>query len=290
LHDLPGVDKVRSLYRPTGEPPGAVSLFSTRGLVSLAAAGSPLAEETFVSKAKQGEVTRLTVVLSHNPFSPKAVATLDRIQQALEKLPAESNSKWREASFEMLGVSSAIRDLQRVTIVDRRRIQILVTIAVFGVILALLRRPLVCAYLIATVILNYLVTLGLVYLILEMIHGAGYPGLDWKAPIFLFVILVAVGQDYNIFLTTRIVEEQQHLGPLAGIHRGLVQTGGIITSCGIIMAATFGSMISGSLPEMAEMGGALALGILLDTFLVRTILVPAFLALLARRSSSVSLP
>jgi RND superfamily putative drug exporter len=288
LHELPGVEKVRSLYRPTGQAPGAVSLFSRQGLMSLAAAGSPLAEETFVSKATGGEVTRLTAVLSDGPFSPDAVATADIIERALHDLRSEPDSAWRDATFEMLGVTSGIRDLQRVTLIDRQRIQILVTIAVFVVILFLLRRPLVCLYLIGTVLLNYLVTLGLVYLILEMIHGAGYPGLDWKAPIFLFVILVAVGQDYNIFLVTRVFEEQQRLGLLGGIHRGLVQTGGIITSCGIIMAATFGSMISGSLPEMAEMGMALALGILLDTFVVRTILVPAFLAILAKRELSAS--
>jgi putative drug exporter of the RND superfamily len=290
LHDLPGVDKVRSLYRPTGQPPGAVSLFSRSGLMSLAVAGSPLAEETFVSKATGGEVTRITVVLADGPFAPQAVATADSVEQALNDLRSEPGAVWNDATFEMLGVTSGIRDLQRVTLVDRQRIQILVTLAVFAVILILLRRPVVCLYLIATVVLNYLVTLGLVYLILELIHGPGYPGLDWKAPIFLFVILVAVGQDYNIFLTTRIFEEQQRLGPLAGIHRGLVQTGGIITSCGIIMAATFGSMISGSLPEMAEMGMALALGILLDTFVVRTILVPAFLALLAKRDQGIVSP
>ncbi|MBA3482815.1 MAG: MMPL family transporter [Pirellulales bacterium] len=290
LHDLAGVDKVRSLYRPTGQAPGAVSLFSRSGLMSLAVAGSPLAEETFVSKATGGEVTRITVVLADGPFSPQAVATADRIEHTLNDLRSEPGAAWKEATFEMLGVTSGIRDLQRVTLVDRQRIQILVTLAVFAVILILLRRPVVCLYLIATVVLNYLVTLGLVYLILELIHGPGYPGLDWKAPIFLFVILVAVGQDYNIFLTTRIFEEQQRLGPLAGIHRGLVQTGGIITSCGIIMAATFGSMISGSLPEMAEMGMALALGILLDTFVVRTILVPAFLAMLAKRDYTIACP
>jgi RND superfamily putative drug exporter len=285
LFRVPGVDKVRSLYRPMGDPPGSVS-FSMRGMTALVAAGSPLAEETFVSKAAGGEVTRLTAVLKDKPFSPEAVATTARVETALNELRDQPNSPWNKAEFSMLGVSSGIRDLQTVTLVDRRRIQILVTAAVFVVILILLRRPLTCLYLIGTVVLNYFVTLGIVYFVLEMLHGRDYPGLDWKAPIFLFVILVAVGQDYNIFLTTRIFEEQQRVGPLEGIKRGMVQTGGIITSCGVIMAATFGSMMSGSLPEMAEMGGALALGILLDTFLVRTVLAPAFLALLARNQLS----
>jgi RND superfamily putative drug exporter len=289
LFDLNGVDRVRSLYRPTGEPPGAVS-WSTRGLTSLVAAGSPLAEEAFVSQAGEyrGEVTRLTVVLDDVPFSPAAVETVSRIEASLAAAKAEPDSPWRDAQFEMLGVTAGIRDLERVTIDDRRRIEILVTLAVFLVILALLRRPLVCLYLIATVVANYFVTLGAVNLILHAIHGSGWIGLDWKAPIFLFVILVAVGQDYNIFLVTRVFEEQQRHGPLEGLRRGLVQTGGIITSCGVIMAATFGSMIAGSLPEMAEMGFALALGILLDTFVVRTVLAPAFLALVARHAPTLA--
>jgi putative drug exporter of the RND superfamily len=284
LFDVEGVEKVRSLYRPTGEPPGAVSLFSGRGISSLVAAGSPVAEETFVSHAPgiEGEVTRLTAVLSNKPFSPAAVQSVGQIERALEEMKSVPGSPWHDAQFEMLGVSSGVRDLKHVTIVDRQRIQWLVTAAVFTVILVLLRRPIICAYLIATVLVNYLVTLGIVRLVLNAIHGPEYPGLDWKAPIFLFVILVAVGQDYNIFLVTRVFEEQRRWGPLEGLRRGLVQTGGIITSCGIIMAATFGSMMTGSLPEMAEMGGALALGILLDTFVVRTILVPAFLAIIVR--------
>ena len=288
LFDLEGVDKVRSLYRPTGEKPGAVSLFSRPGLTSIAAAGSPVAEETFVSHAPEidGEVTRLTVVLAHGPFSDQAVATSGRIERALQQLRADPDSPWKEAQFEMLGVTSGIRDLERVTMVDRRRIQILVTLAVFAVILVLLRRPVICVYLIATVVVNYFVTLGIMQLALGAIHGEEFIGLDWKAPIFLFVILVAVGQDYNIFLVTRVFEEQKRWGWREGLRRGLVQTGGIITSCGVIMAATFGSMIAGSLPEMRQMGAALALGIILDTLLVRTVLAPAFLAMIGPKANS----
>jgi len=287
LHELRGVDKVRSLYSPTGDAPGEMR-FTVQGLAERVAAGSPEAKGTFVARLPddQGEVTRLVLVLEDEPFSSAAVQTVERVERALKKVRTDKSSPWYGASFELLGPTSGIRDLERVTLADRQRIQVLVAGAVLAVILILLRRPLVCLYLIFTVLVSYFVTLGIVHIIFHAAYGPDYRGLDWKAPIFLFVILVAVGQDYNIYLVTRVFEEQQRYGPIEGLRRAVIQTGGIITSCGVIMAATFASMLTGSLRGMVELGVALSLGILLDTFVVRTVLVPAFLALLARRSEA----
>src|SRR5207249_3126698 len=103
---------------------------------------------------------------------------------------------------------------------------------------------------------------------------------DWKVGTFLFTILIAVGEDYNIFLMARIEEERKRRDPLHAITEALARTGPIISSCGIIMAGTFASLAAGSLTEMKQLGFALAFGVLLDTFVVRPILVPAFLVLL----------
>lgn len=289
LTQVPGVAKVRSLDQPTGDPPGTVRMGSLEGLAALAAKGSPQTKAAFVSTAEPlaGEVTRLTLVLDHEPFSAAAVTTTERVLAELETLKQSEQSPWRDATFELSGPTAGIRDLERVTRADRQRIEILVATAVFLVLLVLLRRPLICCYLIFTVVLSYLVTLGIVSLIFRsydglLLDGSSWSGVNWKVPVFLFVILTAVGQDYNIYLVTRVFEEQRRIGPLAGLRRALIQTGSIITSCGLIMAGTFASMATGSLRGMTELGVALALGILLDTFVVRTILVPAFLALIAR--------
>src|SRR5205814_904137 len=102
--------------------------------------------------------------------------------------------------------------------------------------------------------------------------------LDWTVPLFLFTVLIAVGEDYNIFLVTRIDEEEARHGPEAGIIAALVKTGPIISSCGLIMAGTFSSLaLGGHLARMTQLGFALAFGVLLDTFIVRPLLVPAYL-------------
>src|SRR5690242_11373386 len=165
---------------------------------------------------------------------------------------------------------------------DRQRIDYLVVAGVFVILLVLLRDLVVPLYLLLSVLFSYFATLGVSFALFWMLDPHGFTGIDWKVAIFLFTILIAVGEDYNIFLMTRVREEQRRVGPLRGITEALDRTGPIISSCGIIMAGTFASLLAGSLTEMKQLGFALAFGVLLDTFVVRPILVPAFLILLER--------
>ena len=288
LDDLPGVHQVRSLYQPLGDPPGSVRLFSSSGLQTLAAKGSPLTKAIFVSHEGEyaGNVTRLFLTLTDQPFSLAAIQTCASIEQALAELQSDSESPWRDANFALAGPSIGIREMKRITQRDRLRIQVLVTLAVLVVIVILLRRVAISLFLIFSVLLSYFVTIGITDLVFALLRGPAYVGLDWTVPIFLFVLLVAVGQDYNIYLVSRVLEEQRTEGLRAGLRRAVTQTGGIITSCGIIMAGTFVSMTTAQLNGMVELGFSLTLGILIDTLLVRTIFVPAFLSLLARREQA----
>jgi RND superfamily putative drug exporter len=139
---------------------------------------------------------------------------------------------------------------------------------------------LVPVYLLLSVLFSYYTTLGVTFAVFYLLDPAGFSGIDWRVAIFLFTILIAVGEDYNIFLMTRVHEEQQRHGPVRGIAQALDRTGPIISSCGIIMAGTFASLLAASLTEMKQLGFALAFGVLLDTFVVRPVLVPSFLVLL----------
>lgn len=178
-----------------------------------------------------------------------------------------------------IGPTPSLRDLKQVTDADQVRIDILVLAGVFAILVILLRRPAISAYLIVSVFFSYLVTLGVTFVLFWLIDP-NFAGLDWKVPMFLFTILIAVGEDYNIFLMTRIHEEQELHGPVHGVTVALSRTGKIISSCGFIMAGTFSSLLFGTLTGMNQLGFALAFGVLLDTFVVRPVLVPAYLILL----------
>jgi RND superfamily putative drug exporter len=154
---------------------------------------------------------------------------------------------------------------------------------VFVILVMLLRQPLVCLFLVVSMLLGYATTYGTTLFVFWALDPAGFPGLDWKLPMLLFTILVAVGEDYNIFLMSRVTEEQARHGPIQGIVVAMSRTGGIISSCGVIMAGTFSALMFGSLVSMRQLGFALSFGVLLDTFVIRPILVPAFLVLWHRK-------
>ena len=119
-----------------------------------------------------------------------------------------------------------------------------------------------------------------------MWHGRQLLEVDWRVPFFLFTILVAVGEDYNILLITRTLEEKKKHGADEGTRRALSHTGGAITSCGLIMAGTFATLMLTGLNTLVQIGFALAFGVLLDTFVVRPFLVPSFTLLVWRREEA----
>jgi RND superfamily putative drug exporter len=274
---------VRSLTNPLGGPL-TLGPFTAAARRNTLALRNPRARAVFLSAQPDypGDVTRLDLVCQYPPFSHESRRLLGAIERLLHEREVDPSSAWHNTSFDLIGITPGIRDLEAVNTSDSFRIALLVSIAVLGVLVFLLRRPVISLYLIFTVLFGYVVSMGLTKLFFAWLFGATFQGLDWKLPTFLFVILVAVGEDYNIYLVTRVFEEQRRRGALEGLRFAVARTGGIITSCGVIMAGTFSSMLTGSLRSMFELGFSLALGVLLDTFIIRTILVPAFLALWAR--------
>jgi RND superfamily putative drug exporter len=236
--------------------------------------------EHYVTSASDldGQVTELEVVLSTNPFSIDSVDALNRIETAIHNaIPKDQATKTTVA---FVGPTASVRDVNVISHSDQERIYLLVVICVFLILVALLRSISLSIYLMLTVLLSFLATLGVTWLTFYALDPTGFIGLDWTVPLFLFVVLIAVGEDYNIFLVTRIHEEQQIHGPSKGITVALAKTGSIITSCGFIMAGTFASLNIGTLARMQQLGFALAFGVLLDTFVIRPVIVPAFLAVM----------
>jgi RND superfamily putative drug exporter len=224
--------------------------------------------------------TRLDIVLSTNPFSFESMMAIDRLNEVIRAaLPQDVRDT---TEIYIAGSTASIRDLSTVINHDHWLIFGLVLAVVFFILMLLLRQPVVSLYMVLSVLFSYYATIGVTYLFFWAVHGSQFGGLDWKVSTFLFTILIAVGEDYNIFLMARVHEEQRRHGRLRGILCGVTRTGPIISSCGVIMAGTFGSLLSGTLSEMKQLGFALAFGVLVDTFVVRPILVPSFLVLLEK--------
>lgn len=226
-------------------------------------------------------VTRLELVLDIDPFSREAIRRIEEVERAVANaLPGPLEG----SQVHLLGATASLRDLKNVAEEDRLWIKTLVAASVLLVLIVLLRRFALPLYLIVTVLFSYAITFGVTFLVFRALEPDRFTGLDWTVPLFLFTVLVAVGIDYNIYLITRIVEERERHGPVGGVTEALNRTGAIISSCGIIMAGTFSTLaIGGELASMRQLGFALAFGILLDTFVVRPVLVPAMLIWVADR-------
>jgi len=203
--------------------------------------------------------------------------TLDKAPDSVEAgndIPEIRRLAHAADSTSLVGGTSAVYfDVRTANDRDNKTIIPIILIVITLILGLLLRSILSAVVLLGTVLLSYFATIGVCALVFN--HVFGFAGGDTSFPLFAFIFLVALGIDYNIFLMTRVREESMKIGTRAGVIKGLTVTGAVITSAGIVLAATFAVLGLLPLVPLAQLGFAVAFGVLLDTIIVRSILVPA---------------
>ncbi|HZO06236.1 MAG TPA: MMPL family transporter, partial [Solirubrobacterales bacterium] len=229
---------------------------AVEGVAGVEAVGPPIAN------GPPGTLIQAT--LEPNPYSTEAFDLIDPIRDAAHGAEPEA----------LVGGPTAVEfDVRDAAGWDSIVIPPIILLVVFLILMGLLRAVIAALVLIGTVILSFLAALGVGYFFFDFVFD--FPGSDPSLPLFAFVFLVALGVDYNIFLIARAREETEKHGAEQGILRALAVTGGVITSAGIVLAGTFAVLGVLPLTFLTELGFVVAFGVLLDTFVVRSILVPA---------------
>lgn len=240
-----------------------------------------LTTDTFKNAAKlfispDGRSARYLVETKFDPFSTEA---MDEVAPILDTArAAQPNTKLSDATISMVGPTPMYSTIRDYYDHDLRLIVIMTLIVVFLILVALLRALVAPLYLIASVVISFMSALGLGVVFFQFILGQQ---IYWNVPATAFIVLVAVGADYNLLLITRIREES-HNGVRSGIIRAVRSTGGVITSAGIIFAGSMFGLLFGGLSTMVQTGFIIGVGLLIDTFVVRTITVPALASLIGR--------
>jgi putative drug exporter of the RND superfamily len=232
------------------------------------------AAKVFISP--DGHSVRYLVQTKLNPFSAEAMDQVNAITATARG--AQPNTALSDASISMAGYTVSLKDTRDYYQHDIRFIIAVTLVVVLLTLIALLRAIVAPLYLVASVVISYLSAVGIGMLFFQVVLGQQ---LHWSVPPLAFVVLVAVGADYNMLLVSRMRDESPH-SMRYGIIRTLSSTGGVITAAGLIFAASMCGLLFSSVGTVIQGGFVIGVGILLDTFLVRTITVPAVAALVGR--------
>ncbi|KOU21732.1 MMPL family transporter [Streptomyces sp. WM6368] len=268
VNEAPSVTGQKELGRHfpggAGNPAVVIAAADRQAEVRERAAGTRGVDSAAVRGEKDGRV-RIDVVLKDPADSAAAKETVVRLREAVHPVPG--------AHALVGGFTAQAHDTQQTAERDREVIVPVVLAIILVILVALLRSLVMPLLLVATVALNFFATLGVSALVFH--HVFGFSGTDSSVPLYGFVFLVALGVDYNIFLMSRVREESLRHGVHDGVIRGLTATGGVITSAGVVLAATFAALGVIPLAFLAQIAFIVAFGVLLDTLVVRSLLVPA---------------
>jgi RND superfamily putative drug exporter len=262
------------LHRLPGEVSALASAFASRAddyflPVGLGGqAGAQVDQLASAFWAPSAHTAQLIVTLDKDPYSPAAFTVIGNMRAELSK----GTGLGPGVQAYVGGPIAQFTDIQAIMSEDFTHVAALTLIGVFVVLVLLLRSLVAPIYLILTVLLSYGTSLGLVTWLFQDVLGQA--GVSYFIPLLVFVLLVALGADYNIFLTSRIREESEARPVRAGIRVASARTGAVITAAGLILAGTFGSLVTAPLLILFQVGVAVALGVLIDTLVVRSLLVP----------------
>ena len=264
IENSPGVNHVKGITRPYGSYIG----------------DQPDAASSRMFNSPDGTTSRLDVSLEGDPYSEKALSVIDDIRSIITSAVIYQSMTEVEV---LVGGDTAVQfDTKTVIDEDTKLLAPLILLAILCVLIVIQRSLVAPLYLLFSVIISYAATFGISIFIFQDILN--HTGVAYSNGIWIFVFLVALGADYNIFVIARIKEETEKLGFDEGIAVAVGQTGGVVTSAGIILASTFAVLTTLPLRDVFQLGMAVMLGVLIDTFIVRTLLVPSMAAILKNYS------
>ncbi|GAA2611317.1 MMPL family transporter [Actinomadura fulvescens] len=249
----------------TGSPIQVIAKAPTASGVQAALTGVPNLTDVKPAGRPVDGLVYLEGTLNAPPDTQAGFSIVERARAAVDRVPG--------ADAKVGGASAVTLDINNASRHDQNLVIPIVLLVVFGILAVLLRALVAPLILVATVVLSFAAALGVSALVFT--HLFGFAGSDPSFPLWAFVFLVALGTDYNIFLMTRVHEEAKQHGTRRGALIGLAATGGVITSAGAVLAGTFAALGSLPLVFVTELGFAVAFGVLLDTFIVRSVLVTA---------------
>jgi putative drug exporter of the RND superfamily len=239
----------------------------------------PAIGESFAAYlSDDGRRARIDLSQRDRLFSSEASGEVERLRRLLNA--GLAGNGWLNVRAYVTGINAEWADIRATTRRDQVLLWTAVPIGVFLILVVAIRNVWSSLNLVATMILTYAFSLGATHALFVSVLGA--EGLDWTVPYFLFVLLVAVGVDYNVFLMSRLREEQREHGLVDGSRRAIARTGGLISSAAAITACSFASFLSSPLASIRQLGFALVVGLTVDALFVRPVLVPCGNLLLSR--------
>ncbi|WHY75270.1 MMPL family transporter [Neobacillus sp. WH10] len=285
--DMPsreGFDLISDHFSPGELAPVQIVVDTTGKDIPLKEKLEQLSFVADVTKPMEGkynhQLQMYEVSLAENPFSSEALSRIPELRSNLKKMLANADIHDTENHFWIGGETVALYDTKITTERDESVI-IPVMICIISLLLLLYLRSIIAMiYLILTVVLSFFSALGAGWLILHF--GLGASAISGAIPLYAFVFLVALGEDYNIFMVSEIWKNKRTKNHLDSVAGGVVQTGSVITSAGLILAGTFAVLATLPIQVLVQFGIVTAVGVLLDTFIVRPLLVPAITAVLGR--------